>query len=445
MDVNGQLHGGTAFPVLQLNAPAPSPLGALTITPGKAWDEARTSLGVPDLPPSITAVLAAAGSGAVAYRRPVVVATKHAEQTILALTAERAAGRDHDGNWLALPGCSCDSGATGTLFLVTPSQRDCIRSWARHGEWVLPNSQIMKLHGTSVEGVNDKPYLVHDLRLVNQPQLPPNTYQTYPISELPRGSTSRRAPIAVLANPALRPIFGWHYIQVSGVRFEALGKPLQLALPVAYDEHLPTGRVAIHQTLLRALGIRPGEWCQLQPTHARLDIRDHWGIFRDRHVVVRAMPPIGDTDVGYPVTRMSDEVMDLLGLLPGDRVLVRGQLRTHTTRSGATLLNRELRALPRRSAERPLGVDLRSAIGVDSLPLVTLDLIRRKQLGIEPGQPVLMRPAFRSLAAGEITVALNGLALAVAGSLVADRPAFAATAGLSFLALLLFSFSRRFW
>ena len=408
------------------------------------WDESRLLLGVPDLPPSVTAVLAVAGTLPVEYRRPVVVATEHVELSLQSLQDKRAIGQDEDGTWLTLPGCSGEAGATGTLFLVTPAQGYRIRWWARDGEWVLPNCQIIHLLGTSGGDIDDKPYLAHDLHFLNRPKLPHGTYQTFPINELPRGSTAQRAPFAVLANPALRSTFGRHYVQVSGLSVATLEKPLRIALPMVYDEHLPAERVAIHETLLRALGIRNGEYCVLQPTNSRLDIRDRLGIFRDRQVIVRAVRSTGDVDVGYPVTRLSEEVMDLLGLVSGEHVVVMGNLRTSASRRRTRLLKLELRALLQRSEEHPASPDLRSAIGVDSLPLATMDLLRRQRLGIEHGQPVLMRPAFGSLAAAEVTVALNGLALAAAGSLVADRPAIAVASGLTFLGLLLLSFYRRF-
>ena len=170
---------------------------------------------------------------------------------------------------------------------------------------------------------------------------------------------------------------------------------------------------------------------------------------RDRRMVARVRAS-DDVDVGYPVCRLEKRVLDVLGLDSGDDVVINSRLMDVTTNaqwSDGKLRSIRTRALLDSGSEGKAhdgGLALEPTIGADTLPRVSLDLLRRQAVGVLPGEAVLLRPAFGSLLTKEITVALNALALGGAGSLAARRPWFAAACLTALVLLLSASFLRRF-
>jgi len=151
-------------------------------------------------------------------------------------------------------------------------------------------------------------------------------------------------------------------------------------------------------------------------------------LFGNRRGVVR----VGRTamiDIEKPITRLPEEVLDLLGLSLGERVIVEA---LGVTKERSTARSVSLRALPMRSrsslldARSTVGVpDFQQLVGDEDVPLISLDLAARERLGIVPGAPVYLRPAISGVLAREFSSMTLLFAAAVFSAAALERPAWA--------------------
>ncbi|MFL6161798.1 MAG: hypothetical protein ACJ74U_06175 [Jatrophihabitantaceae bacterium] len=146
---------------------------------------------------------------------------------------------------------------------------------------------------------------------------------------------------------------------------------------------------------------------------------------------------------------MSDSVLDILGIKSGEEVVLLGRPDENTRRepSRRAASRVRVRALVDRGTEsKPHdgGANIEPAIGKDTLPQISLDLLRRQALNVLPGEPVMLRPAYGALLAQEFAIAMNALALGIAGGIVANNPLITLIGAFLFLSILSVAFLRRF-
>jgi hypothetical protein len=242
--------------------------------------------------------------------------------------------------------------------------------------------------------------------------------------------TGNRHSYFCVLNPVHAPHFTTDYLYVRNPFLAADHPGLETAIPVrvVFDDRVPAARVVLDSTTLFAIGLPQGEPAVLGPCHGRAG-RVRNTLFGHRHAVAR----VGRTaviDIEKPVTRLPEEMLDLLGISQGDRVIV--EAAAH--RAGHIEIARTtLRALPWREqsplllARSRTGVpDHQLLVGDEDFPMISLDLNARTTLGIVPGSAVYVRPALSSLLGREFTsvsfvliaaifsaAALQSLALAV--------------------------------
>jgi hypothetical protein len=219
--------------------------------------------------------------------------------------------------------------------------------------------------------------------------------------------THNRHSYFCLLHPAHATRITTDYVYVRNPFFAVDFPELRTAIPVRviFDERVSPGRVVADSTTLFAIGLPLGEPVLLGTCHGRAGrLRDT--LFGHRHAIAR----VGRTaviDIEKPVTRMPEEMMDLLGTSPGDRVIVEAAA-YRDARHEVTRVS--LRALPWRErspllvARSSTGVpDYQHLVGDEDFPEVSLDLATRQRLGVVPGAAVYVWPAVTSLLGREFT------------------------------------------
>jgi hypothetical protein len=197
------------------------------------------------------------------------------------------------------------------------------------------------------------------------------------------------------------------YIYARNPFFEIDYPSLRTAIPlrVIFDGRVSPDRVVLDSTTLFAIGLPQGEPVALGGCRGRAhQLRNT--LFGHRHAIAR----VGRTaviDIEKPVTRLPEEMLDLLGISAGDRVSV--EAAAHRS-DRVEVARMSLRALPWRErsplliARSQTGVpDNQQLVGDEDFPQISLDLATRQRLGVVPGAAVYVRPAVSSLLGREFT------------------------------------------
>lgn len=288
-----------------------------------------------------------------------------------------------------------------------------------------------------------KPYLVQPLG----PPAPPastGTLQAYPLNELPSDLVSGHAQHVCFLHPDMRAGRQRTYISLSHPDGDAALSDLNLsisAVPV-YTASVPPGRIGIHETLLKSIGVRPGEPVSYERTRTlvpRLESR----VFSFRQAIARAGYS-HSVDVGYAVARIPDRLLDVLGIEPGQTVIVQGLRVRGGTRARPARV--QVRALPLREpdTDSPAFRNLRAELGVQDVEIVGLDLLRRQDLAVEPGTPIIVRPALSSLLAQEVLPISLAFVTAIIGGVAQAQPIIVAAISVLFVAFVMLLLLRRF-
>jgi hypothetical protein len=435
--------------------PGQSVSAALTASPLDG--ELRSRLNLPATVPAVrvATILAALNLTALPYRYVLFVPHSASSaalgelETLVSRTATPAAPA---AAALVVPAAPAgDPENRGLMFFLDAAQFAHLRrttGLAAPQACILATGQRIEapISGTAATGAPafvPTPYLVQPLG----PPAPPattGTLQAYPLNELPPDLVSSRAQHVCFLHPGMRAGRRRTYISLSHPDDDAALSDLHLsisAVPV-YTACVPLGRVGIHETLLKSIGVRPGEPVSYERTRTlvpRLESR----VFSFRQAIAR----VGyshSVDVGYAVARIPDRLLDVLGIEPGQTVIVQGLRVRGGTRARPARV--QVRALPLREpdTDSPAFRNLRAELGVQDIETVGLDLLRRQDLAVEPGTPIIVRPALSSLLAQEVLPISLAFVTAIIGGVAQAQPIIVATVSVLFVAFVMLLLLRRF-
>lgn len=170
----------------------------------------------------------------------------------------------------------------------------------------------------------------------------------------------------------------------SGVTFSTFGK-----LDIKETDHLNPGEVGIGLNMRSALGVSSEESVQVSnesPPGYRTQYLDE--IIGKRPVICRVRKSV-HPDIGFNICRMSKDTFDILGIVPGDRVIIESTNETTTLkalplRSGvANRKKRQTAQNPERYPDPVDLLDLDDITGTDiDIPEIHLDAERRTDLNL---------------------------------------------------------------
>lgn len=444
----------------------PSHRISLSLEPGQSVSAALTA-SLPDelrsrfnLPATVNAVrvaiiLAELNLTALPYRYVLFVphsassAALRELETLISRTATPAAPT---AAVIAVPAAPADDPKDpGLMFFLDAAQFAHLRrsmGLAAPRACILATGQLIEapISGTATADAAaflPKPYLVQPL---GPPALPATsgTLQAYPLNELPSDLVSARAQHVCFLHPDMRTGRQRTYISLSHPDDDKALSDLNLsisAVPV-YTASMPPGRIGIHETLLKSIGVRPGEPISYERTRTlvpRLESR----VFSFRQAIAR----VGyshSVDVGYAVARIPDRLLDVLGIEPGQTVVVQGLRVRDGIRARPARV--QVRALPLREpdTDSPAFRNLRAELGVQDVEIVGLDLLRRQDLAVEPGTPIIVRPALSSLLAQEVLPISLAFVTAIIGGVAQAQPIIVAAVSVLFVAFVVLLLLRRF-
>jgi hypothetical protein len=243
-----------------------------------------------------------------------------------------------------------------------------------------------------------------------------------------------------------RARFGDDYLTIRNLLLEEDYPDLHATFAVRpiFSHLVEEDRVVLDSTTHAAIGLPQGEPVGLIPTSGKApQLRNK--VFGNRHCVAR----VGRTamiDIEKPVTRIPDEIIDLLDIRPNERISVEAV----SVRNDYTITRITLRVLQWRErsplliARTNAGVpSFQELVGDEDFPTISLDLATRLRLGISPGTAVYLRPSVSSELARQFTsVSLALLATIVAAALLRSLELALAMAVL-YIVLSIFVIARR--
>lgn len=187
------------------------------------------------------------------------------------------------------------------------------------------------------------------------------------------------------------------------------GFKARLPMLLSFDDRVSRDRVVLDETTAVAVGIRRGE--EVAVRGLRIVRPDLWRrVLGLRHCLCRVVYA-STVDMEKPIARVPEEVLDVLGLSSGSKIVVESV----SDETGEPELKRTtLRILIERDGRKSLDSsrpDFYDVTGSVDLPIIALDFIARAQLGITPGAAVYVRPAVTGAIASEyLTLSLVLLA-----------------------------------
>lgn len=342
-------------------------------------------------------------------------------------------------SWVVFHAKSLD-GDRVSVFLLTQQQADNLHDVEFHPAATLENGQcIRSTEEPDVRKYGDW-YMLSELRVEPVADASYHTRQLFPYNRL--GLEESQAPISVMLSPSDRKHFGRHpvvlipFLDADGNRSSS--EPFPIA--AEYRKEVPQGRACLHETLLYALGYCPGDLVELIPSNKPLPLVERLPFLQRRRIIAIAQSPT-DFDVGYPVARLAQQAIDVLGIADGEHIVINGRslTRARPLKSGVPV-----RCLPMREPFQRLGVDGGNLPKNTVIPAIEIDLIRREQIGVSTGEIVIVRPAFGSLFLGELALLTNAVAIGAAASVFTMQLEVIAGTFLVLALTLWVNFKRRF-
>ena len=201
-------------------------------------------------------------------------------------------------------------------------------------------------------------------------------------------------------------------------------------VPVHYSSDVAVEEVALDDVVLLAIGARLGEPCQLERL-PRAGPREALNrrVFSFRHSVCR-VTSAATVDQEQPVLRLPQAVFDIIGVAPGQKVVVESLQRGRDgERRRARMRVRALLMHPVERDEEAHDVDVRlrtsirylEVVGSIDLPSCAMDKVRREAVGASLGSAVYIRPSLTAVASTELSALTLLLAAGVVGSLSAEN------------------------
>ena len=234
-------------------------------------------------------------------------------------------------------------------------------------------------------------------------------------------------------NPAHEEALSGGFVLIRNHILELRHPGLDLRFPVLtrFDERVQPDRVVLDATVSRAVGLRPGEFIalgRLPASNAQIRRR----IFSFRHCVCRVHVAT-TTDMEKPIARVSESVLDVLGIPSGSQVVVEG-VANGDRGPVMTLLTRRILAV-REPDEitRTTGIpSVATHVGHADIPSVHLDLNARQALGVSPGSAVYVRPSLGSALTGRFTEVGAVLLISFVSATILNDTLVAVIAGVLF-------------
>ncbi|MFB9318291.1 hypothetical protein [Cryptosporangium minutisporangium] len=306
--------------------------------------------------------------------------------------------RDNDEGYLS---------ARGYVALLTRAQLSVAENVEHPRDAMLDNRRIVRPVSANLDIARTETLEYQGARYSGNMRAAPlrnneELFTMHPSTEF-GGVTRSKYSYYCLLNPIHRGRFSKPYIFARNLFLDLDYPSLHASLPLraAFDNRVPKDRAVMDQTTLFAIGLPQGEPVGLTPGIGRSGSARST-LFGSRHAVVR----VGRTavvDVEKPVTRLPEEVLDLLGLDAGSRVIVES---AHLTPQGPTVNRMTLwrERSPLLIARTQTGVpDNQELVEDEDFPVISLDLASRQQLGVSQGAAVYVRPAVSSVLAREFT------------------------------------------
>jgi hypothetical protein len=360
-------------------------------------------------------LLRSAGSLLVPFRYPLLVEPYELRRICRSLSTYCARSNYYDPAWIVARGEVLDSDGACLrecrVILLTREQLKSLAVAPRSERCRLNNNQVLRTVDVSREDAVDRKWTVELQQLKFLPAAADHALiadelllQAMPSAPFADKLTSQYSYYCVL-NPVHRQRYGYGFLLVRNEQLERdyLGFKARLAIQSAFDDRVRPDAVGLDWTTSLAIGLRPGELVGVSPLPvAHADFRRR--VFRFRHCLCRA---VGATvlDMEQPIARLPSSVFDVLGLQGGNKVVLEG---SSVIEEKERLSKITLRALEDREGHERWTIatavpSFTDIVGLPDLPFVAIDLEARMRLGITPGSPLYVRPAFSSVIVAEFT------------------------------------------
>lgn len=391
--------------------------------------------------------LRAAGAIQLSHRHPVAVPASLLPTVRTALLEQLERARQGDPAWIEVHHCAAaEARPHGSLTCLFLTRRQ--RHWLEHSGCVAkvtaPTEQVLEatVLGTGESMTEVPPEYRQQLLDIPDVVIAPPLFQ---LGSGYRRSTELANPYLCVLNPVHRGRFGSEYCMLRNHHLEAAypGLLAAIAALLDYDAAVPEQRVLLDATLSLSIGMRFGEVCTIEPLTGAPG-RAARRAFRYRHSICR-VGRTGPADMEKPLVRVPEAVLDSIGIEAGAQIVVEGVTTLTSGRPGIRRI--KLRALPTRETLLPFTPDTPDYFdetGSLDLPIVQLDAIRRRTLGLVQGSPVYVRPALPSILASEVSSVLLLLAAAIVGTVSTETLWLSAVLVTVYVAFVLWTTLRKF-
>jgi hypothetical protein len=395
----------------------------LELLPGVPVGGVRCGDGHPEHPRRpLAGVLRLAGSPQLAARYPVALPPGLVDRSARDLRQAYQQNRRVDKYWVTVTGGEPD-GAGPIVGLFTReqalAQRDLLAD-AEATEVVLPNGQVLPTTTPAAGSTWLDRAATLELQRIRYREgaegLVADGDQLF--QAVPSGPYVRRLSSShsfrCLLSPAHRPRFPGGFALVRNPILEQIYPEADLALAVlvGFAKGVAPHAVVVDETVATGIGLRPGEIVEVSAL-PKFSTGLAQRALSFRHALCRVHGS-NTTDMEKPLVRLPEEVLDIVGVDSGARVVV--EAFGYDSRGSAGRRRIVVRALPWRGdqwpAPRPGVPDILMETGSQDLPPVTLDLACQQELDAPRGSVVYVRPAVGSLLVDEWSTAATAVVVA---------------------------------
>lgn len=380
---------------------------------------------------TLAGILGLLGAERLSRRYAVTVPTVEAEETIDGLGVIMSKGRFYD------PCLPCLDDDVHTILLATGAQLRALgRAFEIRHASMPNNSSVWTVNPLAPSGLDrDRTLGYQGARY--RDSISPATNDShllhaYPSAEFDGILSPSHSNYCVL-HPSLRSTLDGKFLLIQNFMLaqEFVGYEAVIAVRPLFDGRVPHDRVVLDQTIHAAIGLPQGEPVHVSRAYGNTrNLRRV--LFGSRQGVVR-VAPTAMVDMEKPVTRLPEEVLDLLGISSGSRVVVQAvdlangiPKVTHVVLRGLVMRTQS----PLHVARSKTGVpDYQQLAGDEDFPAISIDLATRERLGVSPGAAVYLRPALSNLIGREFSTVSLLLLAAIFSATVLASPGWAVLLG----------------
>jgi hypothetical protein len=444
----GELHVfGERIERHPLQFPSGQSLGAAELADLPSWRAAHPEFSSDAT--SCAAVLRFLHQVQIAYRHCVFVPAAQLDDTLRRLASHAEKAEVTFTAAIAVSGCTAANSTaaeSGWMFLIDQRQWGVVAAAGKPTEWLLPTGQVVRasIAGGAGESAGfPKPYLVSDLASRSL-RLAPSHWQLYPINEMSADIYEREPAYTCYLHPDHKSLFRRHWLLFENEALQEIhhGVSLQLASKPVFTRQVPPSRVGLHESLAKGLGVRPGEAVKIQATSVRLPLFES-RVFRYRHAVCR-VTYASAVDIGHPVARLRSPLLDVLGLNPGQEIVITALAEGRGERRHLKRVRVRSLAAYEDDSDSIEVANVQAAIGVEDIEPIALDLLRRQALSVRPGSPVVIRPALLSLLGQEVVPVSLAFTTAIISGVAVSNPTLVTIVAVCFIGLIVALLLRKF-